>query len=73
MLVDEPPPVAAAFTDSDRVALASRLKAQGYGLGFDLVGITALGPAVMVTRTTARRGSRPCRRRIGSSLDGEPR
>ena len=46
MLVDELPPVAAAFTDSDRVALASRLKAQGYGLGFDLVGITALGPAV---------------------------
>ncbi len=29
----------------DRVALASRLKAQAYGLGFDLVGITTLGPA----------------------------
>jgi len=39
------PVVAATVEDEDRVALVRRLKAQAYGLGFDLVGVTSLGPA----------------------------
>ena len=31
--------------DAPRIALEAQIKAQSYGLGFDLVGITALGPA----------------------------
>ena len=39
-------PAASTTADGDeRSALARRLKAQAYGLGFDLVGITMLGPA----------------------------
>jgi epoxyqueuosine reductase len=45
MLGDQMTPVAASIASDDRAELAHRLKAQAYGLGFDLVGITALGPA----------------------------
>ena len=38
-------PATPAIAADDRVPLVRRLKAQAYGLGFDLVGITALGPA----------------------------
>jgi epoxyqueuosine reductase len=45
MLAEPMAPVGPSAVDDDRGALARRLKAQGYALGFDLVGITSLGPA----------------------------